>query len=348
MKFYVFSQDLKTRHQVAAPLSVQWEIQYNDIGKCSIEVPATEENINELKKHYILYSPEINEHGRAAVIEQISINDDGSTLSVCGYTANYLLSYRVLTDKINVYNVEAAAYKMVEDNLRGMNLVCASSKGYSDIYDTERITKSVSKQVISLLEQVEMGHCVKLDTTNLKWVFEVFKGEDKTRAASESNLVLMPENGRLKSLKFTDDDSEFYNAAYVTGEIVGASTVNVWTSLTTSMPQGDKRYELYVDADDISYEKDAGSNLEAYKKLLVQRGNEKLREQLPNITITSQLETSEFFEHWNIGDKVTCKSNKYGIQYDVRITGLKYTIDKNNYTVEVLFGAPLIIKKEGD
>ena len=325
MKFYVFSQDLKTRHQVAAPLSVQWEIQYNDIGKCSIEVPATEENINELKKHYILYSPEINEHGRAAVIEQISINDDGSTLSVCGYTANYLLSYRVLTDKINVYNVEAAAYKMVEDNLRGMNLVCASSKGYSDIYDTERITKSVSKQVISLLEQVEMGHC-----------------------ASESNLVLMPENGRLKSLKFTDDDSEFYNAAYVTGEIVGASTVNVWTSLTTSMPQGDKRYELYVDADDISYEKDAGSNLEAYKKLLVQRGNEKLREQLPNITITSQLETSEFFEHWNIGDKVTCKSNKYGIQYDVRITGLKYTIDKNNYTVEVLFGAPLIIKKEGD
>ena len=89
-------------------------------------------------------------------------------------------------------------------------------------------------------------------------------------------------------------------------------------------------------------------NLEAYKKLLVQRGNEKLREQLPNITITSQLETSEFFEHWNIGDKVTCKSNKYGIQYDVRITGLKYTIDKNNYTVEVLFGAPLIIKKEGD
>lgn len=92
------------------------------------------------------------------------------------------------------------------------------------------------------------------------------------------------------------------------------------------------RYEIYVDARDISTNAEEPITDDEYNELLIQRGIEKLSECEIIIAFEGDVETQNTFENWNVGDIVQI-TNEYGISAKSRITGLIESDDTTGYCV---------------
>ncbi|BDB01705.1 hypothetical protein CBOS2020_17790 [Clostridium botulinum] len=137
--------------------------------------------------------------------------------------------------------------------------------------------------------------------------------------------------------------------------------------------KGLDRYELYVDARDITdkeekekmvVDKDEEGNVtgeheeteeveipwERYKPLLLQRGKEKLSECEEIKTFDSKINTNGnnvYKKDFDLGDIVTIVDKKWGIRIDTRITEIEEIYEEKGLEVNVVFGnnIPTIIDK---
>ena len=115
------------------------------------------------------------------------------------------------------------------------------------------------------------------------------------------------------------------------------------------------RYELFVDARDISDTKQQGDNeieipLEEYNKLLENRGKEKLSECTKIETfdcVLNNINSLEYRQDFDLGDKVSIINKKWGLMLNERIVSITETYDVEGLNIDIEIGnnIPTLIDK---
>ena len=123
--------------------------------------------------------------------------------------------------------------------------------------------------------------------------------------------------------------------ALIGGE--GEGTARKYQSIGDS--EGFDRYELFVDANDIS-SNDGEISLTDYNKLLIERGNEKITENTFVESYTGEVETTLTYVYkkdYDLGDIVETV-NEYGMEATPRIIEIIESENENGLRVVPTFG----------
>lgn len=107
--------------------------------------------------------------------------------------------------------------------------------------------------------------------------------------------------------------------------------------------------EVFCDATDIARKYQQGETevtipLNTYIAMLKTRGSAELENYGKNINFVSTINTNsnlKFKADFDLGDHITCKETKWGIQIDARITEVTETYQKGEETIEATFGDSL-------
>lgn len=84
--------------------------------------------------------------------------------------------------------------------------------------------------------------------------------------------------------------------------------------------------------------------MNTYIAMLKTRGGAELENYGKNINFVSTINTNsnlKFKADFDLGDRITCKETKWGIQIDARITEVTETYQKGEETIEATFGDSL-------
>lgn len=107
--------------------------------------------------------------------------------------------------------------------------------------------------------------------------------------------------------------------------------------------------EVFCDATDIARKYQSGETevtipLSEYLQMLKTRGETELEGYGKNINFVSTINTNsnlKFKVDFDLGDRITCKEEKWGIQIDARITEVKEIYQKGTEEIEATFGESL-------
>ena len=150
------------------------------------------------------------------------------------------------------------------------------------------------------------------------------------------------------------DTEEFIqiNATMKTGDVIEINTKYGSQPVTTVDGEGATGLDLvevFCDATDIARKYQQGETevtipLNTYIAMLKTRGSAELENYGKNINFVSTINTNSnliFKADFDLGDRITCKETKWGIQIDARITEVTETYQKGEETIEATFGDSL-------
>lgn len=342
MSLEVYPSDFSTRYELSHAISIQMSLYYNDIGKIQIVVAANDYNIAALKKNYIIYDTTRN---ATYIIVNVKCDTVENKITVNGYTAEHLLSKRVVAAKKQIKNIEAGVYGIINDNLRDLTrITTATLKGLPEVFqpddpetqDTDESVifgDSVIEAITPVLEYGELGRKMNWDPSTLSWEFEIYKGNDLTTGIHA--VTFAEEQGTCSQLVINEDASTFKNVAYVTYK--KRDNTEMLTSVGTAT--GDDRYELWLDS---SVTQEDGESATAARKRAVEFAQLELGKYINRQSFSVVVDASELGILYNIGDIVSCSSVRFGVRFAARITGVTYTLDITGEQTAVQLGDPIL------
>lgn len=325
-------------------VSLIWSPAYYDIGDFELYVGANSKVVDLLKENRLLVRNKdvtVDTSGNVTyknvmIIKSLSITTDvenGDYLVVSGKELKYLLHQRIIWKQTNLTGTaENAIRKLVNDNAvsptdtkrKIPNLSLGAAKGLSD---------SINKQVTGTqLDEALTEICMLYDYGwnvygyNNGYVFEVYQGQDRSYDQTVNPFVVFSNKfDNLYNTEYQLETELYANTALIAGE--GEGTARKTTTINNSAT-GLNRYEIYVDARDLSQNKDSSDPTEVisdtdYIKLLQERG----KENLADFTITEGFSGNVLSGSGNnyvygidfyLGDKVTVINN-YGITKTVKV-----------------------------
>lgn len=331
MSMEVYPADFSTRYEIKHAISIIMSIYYNDIGKLIIVAPINEYNIQALKVGNLFYDT-TRDITYLIVNEQIDTTTNRITAN--GFTANWLLNKRCIAEEFHMENIESGSYQMISDNLRGLTrITIAEPEGLEETTDNIFRGGLLLDEIIPFLEEQGLGNKMIWNPDTLSHEFKIYKGQDLTDGIHA--IVFSEEQGSAMDLVINDDDSTLKNVAYVSGrlrndvdfvEIVGDA-------------EADERREVWFDTaviqENNESEKDCRSRAIAY-------GQMELGKRLRRQSFSVSIDPDDFGKMYNLGDIVSCVSIRFGIEFDARITGIKYKLDNRETRTEVILGEPIL------
>ena len=253
---YVLNQNLQTVGIIDSYKSLIWASRYRTVGDCELYVPATTENLNILKKNYFLMRLDNNMICQIKKIELDTDAENGNYLIVNGFDVKQWLDQRVVWSTMNVDgNVENFIRSMVDKALGNASLYArqivnlngnrifylGTAAGFTEVITEQVSYKNIGEKVRDYCLKYGWGYRVVLDN-NLLW-FQLYKGTDRT-----ASVIFSSEYENLATTKYVEDETNMGNVALVAGEGQGAAR----TRNVSGYAEGIDRYEIYVDAKDIS------------------------------------------------------------------------------------------------
>ena len=253
---YVLNKNLETIGVIDSYKSLIWANRYNKVGDCELYCVATTENLQLLQKDYYLMRLDNSMVCQIKKIELDTSAEDGNYLIITGIDAKGLLDQRIIWSTLSINgNVEDFIQKMVSDAFiapalparkmtkpNGNALIrLGYTTGLTEV-STEQVTyKSVGEKIRDFCNQYQWGYRFTM-SNNVFW-FQMYKGTDRT------NTVIFSSNyENLNTTTYIEDNTNVANVALVAGEGQGsARSRNV-----SGYAEGTDRYEIYVDAKDIS------------------------------------------------------------------------------------------------
>ncbi|MCR0522446.1 siphovirus ReqiPepy6 Gp37-like family protein [[Clostridium] innocuum] len=324
--------------------SVIWVSRYYDIGDFEIYVAMDAIKSEMLQKdNYVLrYDDEY-----VGIIEDTEITDDGETeyLKVTGRFAESLLTRRIVYNQTQINGtVENGLISLIKDNIteplvsgRKIDVVgIKTAKGFRDKLNAQYTGDEIASVIMAVCKANGIGF--KMPLKDMKFMFELYKGVDRSYAQYENpHVVFSDKNDNLVSSTYTEVNSSYKNFALVAGEGEGSQRRKMPVGTIT----GIDRRETFVDARDISSNNGEVSNVE-YDKALTERGYEKLGE--TSITQAFDGEVSmnvnyEYKKDYFLGDITTIMNDRWNMSINTRIIEVMESEDENGYIVTPTFGA---------
>lgn len=331
MSLEIYPSDFSTRYELRHAISVQMSVYYNDIGKLTIVLPVSDYNITALKVGNMLYDTERSE---TFIIVNTKCDTDENRITANGYTANWILNKRCIASEYHLTTLESGVYAIINDNLRNMTrLSTAAATGLTEETDAILYGGQILDEILPYLEEAGLGNKMIWDSDNLSWTFKVYKGTDLTSGIHA--VVFSEEQGTAQELVINDDDSTLKNFAYVTGTLSDETEFAEEVGTAT----GDTRREVWLDS---SINQEDGETEAECKARAVAYATMELGKRIRRQSFSVSIDSEEFGVAYNLGDIVSCVSVRFGVSFNARITGVKYRMDSNSTTTEIILGDPIL------
>ena len=331
MSFEVYPSDFSTRYELRHAISTIMTIYYNDIGKLVLVAPVNDYNITALKVGNLLYD---TDRDVTYYIANTKIETDTNRITANGYTANWILNKRCIATKYTLTNLESGVYEIINANMRDMTrLSTASVEGLSEITNTILHGGQILDEIQPFLEEAQLGNKMIWDPDTLIHTFKIYKGKDLTEGIHA--VVFSDEQGTAQDLIINDDDSTLKNFAYVKGQLRD-DTDFVETVGTAT---GDNRREIWFETSVIQ---ETDESVDDCKARAVAYATMELGKRIHRQSFSVAIDASELGVLYNLGDIVSCVSIRFGVSFNARITGIKYTLDNRKTKTEIILGEPIL------
>lgn len=253
---YVLDKSLNLVAIIDSYKSLIWADRYRKVGDCELYVPATSENLAVLQKGYYLTRPDNSMVCQIKKIELDTDAENGNYLIVSGYDTKRFLDQRIVWSTMNCDgNLEDFIRTMVDKTLGNSNLYArqitnpagqrifflGTAAGFTEVTTEQVSYKNVGEKVREYCMEQGWGYRVVLNNNKL-W-FQLYKGTDRT-----ASVIFSDNYENLATTKYVEDDTNMGNVALVAGEGHGSER----TRNVSGYAESTERYEIYVDAKDIS------------------------------------------------------------------------------------------------
>lgn len=335
MNLFVLNEKLEIIDYIDSYISLEWNKKYNNAGDFVLSIGLTPERYKSLKKRNILAR---ENDDRLMIIESITITTsalEGDIIKATGRTIEALLSRRIIwTQTINNASetVEDFIRRLVTENaIQPSNskriipkLKLGTRKGYTEKIEKQLTGDNLLTAITEICTAYEYGFKMTVNE-NSEIVFDIYKGIDRSYNQNINPYVVFSGDfDNLLNTEITYNETLYTNVALVGGE--GEGTARKYQTIGDS--EGLNRYELFVDAKDISSNEGEIAEGE-YNKLLVERGKEKLAENTATEEYIGEVDSNNTYiikEDYDIGDIVQIE-NELGMTATARITSI---IESNN------------------
>lgn len=250
MYIYVLDKNFKRIHIIDQYKSLIWANRYNEIGDCELMINATVDNWFVFKDGIYLIR---EDDDMVCRIEKMNIKTDlenGNFIIITGYDIKNILKQRIIWKQTN-FNGLAEDYirKLIEEAIispelatrKINNFILDDKNGFLDEIQQQVTYDNLQEKITEICKKYEWGYKVYIDNELIR--FKLYKGEDR------SDYVIFSEDyENLAETEYIEDKSNMRNVALIAGEGEGVER----TIATTGDKSGLERYELYVDARDLS------------------------------------------------------------------------------------------------
>ena len=373
MEIRVFSTEVEPLGAIDEISSLLWVTKYFDVGTFSLLAPITENNSKLLKRGNIITKHDgrrevVTEDGkiwrRAAQITYVHITKDENgleQLEAQGYMLSRWLSKRCITPQIVKTDTNQALINfMVEKN-------CGSQAGSRrkfqrfSILPQEKVAGTLVEyanvayadlgaEVKGRAQAGKLGYDILINEREKLYGFYLYKGKDLTAKNSEGNTpcIFSRDFDNVDEQEYTDSIENCKNFIYVQGAAEENEAQPVVT-VDAAGASGLELEEVFCEATDIARKYQEGETevtipLNTYLAMLRTRGSTELENYGEAVSFTSTISTNSNLKYksdFDLGDRITCKEAKWGIQIDARITEVLETYQKGEETIEATFGDSL-------
>lgn len=356
MELKIFNKDLEFIGIIEGLTSLRWVRRYYKSSEFELHCPLTTETIKFLKKDNIIYIG----NGEAGYIAERKLDLDANSkesLVVKGFSLTQYLNRRINWGRlITTDTAENVMRKLVTNNaIHPTNskriiphLALSEIKNLTKRIDYQNSFGNIGECIESIAKSVEYGYRINFDIKQKKMIFEIYEGVNRSiHQDVNSRCIFSRDFENIYSQTYVDSNENYRNACLIAG--AGEDDARKLTEI--SQTNGIDRYELFVDARDLS-DKDGEQDISwnQYESLLIQRGNEKLAECTEVMTFESKVNVRGnliYKSDFDLGDIVTCHDKKWGITIDARITEIEEVYESNKVEINVTFGnnIPTLIDK---
>ena len=341
MEVRVYSQDLRFQGVCENQTSVIWTRRYFTAGCFEIHAPITEANVNLFRLNNLVWLREALEAG---VIEDLSYQQTNNTNEIT-VKGRFLESYM---DRRIIYPTFNFSGK-IEVGMRNLLSSISDAIPYVELgelqgFDEEGTFQVTWKDLLTseqkLAQSVNFGFRFKPDFNRRKIHFDIYKGLNRVRSQHVISFAeFSDEYNNIDSATFSTNNQLEKCVAYVAGEGEGANRTIVMVGFSGS--EGYDCKLIYVGAREITSD---GLTPEQYQAALIQRGKEKLDENIKYQSlecVTIPLGNFKYKTDYDLGDIVTTRKNNWSISQDLRITEIKEIYEHGSMQVEPTLGIAL-------
>lgn len=350
MVIYVLNPALEITGLIDSYVSIIWSTRYYKSGDFELYLSATDENITLLQKdNYLCREEDMTDDtaNNVMIIQSVNIItdvEDGNYLIVKGKSLKSIVGRRIIWQQTNLSGkVELGIRRILTENIispsdtsrKISNFTLEDVQGFTDSMDIQVTGDNVEEWLENICMTYGMGWDVFVKAK--KFVFHLWKGTDRSYSQDTvPHVVFSNDYDNLISSEYSIDATEFKNTALVAGEGEGTER----TTYTVGTSSGLDRYELYVDARDIS-SNNGEIDAVSYSSMLLEKGTEALTEYATIINFEGEIDPDTnyiFGEDYFMGDVVEV-INEYGIATTCRITEIIDSEDETGRTVIPSFSA---------
>ena len=208
----------------------------------------------------------------------------------------------------------------------------------------------LGQEVKARAQAGKLGYDILLNEREGLFGFYLYKGNDLTATNTEGNTpcIFSRDFDNVNEQEYTASIENCGNFIYVQGAADDDGSQPV-TTVDGEGATGLDLVEVFCDATDIARKYQQGETevtipLNTYIAMLKTRGGAELENYGKNINFVSTINTNsnlKFKADFDLGDRITCKETKWGIQIDARITEVTETYQKGEETIEATFGDSL-------
>lgn len=340
--------------------SLLWDIEYYKCGAFEVYIAASPRNIEIFQTGRIVGRDDDKEHfGLIESVELETDAEDGDYLIIKGRFLMCLLERRIIYPTFNftklvsysqiVMNV--VQYNACTSGIRkisGLVVGCSSGTCWNTKTKLQVSYDNLMKWVYTICEKIGGTANIRLSKTNneqYEMIFDLLQGADRSMMQEENpHIVFSDSYNNLLSFTYFTDTSVKRNFAYVLGKGEGEQRKRT-TYFEDSEPALLDRYEVYVDAKDISDEEQKNGETKPipdaeYIELLKEKGNQNI---IPTKTksesqIAVQSTQFQYGVDYFVGDFVTVEHHRFGIrQNKIQLVGMIESFDHNGRNLTPTF-----------
>ena len=340
--------------------SLIWDIEYYKCGSFEVYIAASPLNISIFRTGRIVGRDDDKEH--FGIIESVQIDTDtenGDYLTVRGRFLMCLLERRIIHPTLNITRAtayseivrSAVTLNLIQNNNRripGLSLGTVSGICWEQTTTLQISYSNLMEWVYTICEKIGGTANIRLVKDvgeTYKMMLDLAEGTDRSLMQEDNpHIIFSDAYSNLLSFSYASDTAITRNFAYIYGHGEGAERKNT-TYCVDAEPTYLDRYELYVDAKDISEEEQVEGETvpipeEQYIALLKTRGSEKLVD--PKTASESEIAADSTQYVYNrdyfVGDYVTVEHKRFGmIQPKVQLIGMIEAFDQNGRSLTPTF-----------
>ena len=373
MELRVFDTTIEPMGAIDELDSLLWHIKYFDVGTFSLLAPITDNNSKLLVEGNIIVKhdgkKEVTDAAggvwrRAAQITYKHITKDENGLEQIeaqGFMLSWWLNKRCIYPQIVTTATNQSLINTMVINNCGSGAAVSRQFPQFTILEQETIEGSqveyanevcakLSQEVKARAQAGKLGYDILINEREKKYGFYLYKGKDLTAKNSEGNTpcIFSREFDNVNEQEYTASIENCGNFIYVQGAADDSGSQPLVT-VDNAGAAGLELEEVFCDATDIARKYQRGDTeitipLATTLMMLKTRGAEELECYGKTINFVSTINTNsniKFKTDFGIGDRITCKENKWGIQIDARITEVTETYQKGAEEIEATFGDSL-------